>query len=1177
MRLSKIKLAGFKSFVDPTIIPFVSNLSAVVGPNGCGKSNVIDAIRWVMGESSAKNLRGGQLTDVIFNGSTTRKPLGQASVELHFDNSDGTLTGEYASYSEVVIRRQVSRDGQSYYYLNGVKCRRRDVMDLFSGTGLNPRGYAIIQQGMISWVVEAKPEELRVFLEEAAGISKYKERRRETENRIHHTRENLERLTDIRHELEKQVGHLKKQSIAAQKFKSLREEEDTLGAQLAALSWQRLNTEVLSQETLIQKCANELQAQLTAHQHIETMLEKQRIEQQALNSQLAEVQAHYYATGSDISNLEQKLQHQTERGVQLRADKIEAQKNLEKAHEHQANDQDRIQALNLAILEAEPIYKAACSEVEYLSEQQKEKEEKLEVLREQWDILIKALENIHRQSDIEKVKMVQLEGQIQQSLVRLTRLQEEQQRLEADDKTAYLESLVQKIQEREHCLAILNQNLQAQKQQAQDLKNTINSLKPDISRLNSLIQQLGGRKASLEALQQAALGKDNKPLAQWLEGQMLLHHKRLAECVQVSEPWHQALEMVLGNDLEALCLTPTELNTALENVGLLQGSLMLLSPSNLGIEPSNSSIPPRLLDYVQWEGNGAVLNPLLENIYVANSLPEALALQSSFESKSLNYSVVTPDGVWLGPGWVRINKGIEEDQKGVLKREQQLRALESELSSYCLELEAKQAHFINLEEAIARCDLLIDDLQTQRNQNHHCLSDETAQLKAQRASLAHKNERLMQIQMEQEEIQRVNQAAQDHIISARQVIAQTIEELAHNTELKTRLETERYTLSQAISHDKSAHRQKVDETHHLALELQKLRTELASIMDNQSRSDHLLGSLTEKIQNLTEAIDDTQAPLDAMQNHLSSLLELHSEREIALKQARDSVSGLDNEIHNLEKNRSICDSLIQTARNQLESLKIEGQALHIHRDNVKNQLINKEFQLEEVLATLPIDANEAAWQLRLSKIETQLRNLGAINLASIEEYETHFERKRYLDEQDTDLNESLAVLQQSIDKIDKETRGRFKETFHAVNENFKVLFPKLFGGGEAHLGLIGENLLESGVSVVARPPGKRNSTIHQLSGGEKALTAVSLVFSIFQLNPAPFCLLDEVDAPLDDNNVGRFCALVKEMSQSVQFIYISHNKLALEMAGALQGVTMREPGVSRIVTVDIEKAAEMMI
>lgn len=1187
MRLSKIKLSGFKSFVDPTIIPFTSNLSAVVGPNGCGKSNVMDAIRWVLGESSAKHLRGGQLTDVIFSGSTSRKPLGRASVELHFDNSDGTLLGEYAGYAEVVIRREVSRsDGLSVYYINGLRCRRRDVMDLFMGTGLGPRSYAIIEQGMISRVIEAKPEDLRVFIEEAAGISKYKERRKETENRIRHTRDNLERLTDIRDELEKQVAHLKKQALVAQKFKSLREEEHIVNAQLAAISWQRLQTEVLNQEALIQSLATELESHLADYQHVETTLEKQRLAQQDLNVTLREVQGRYYAVGSEISTLEQKLQHHQERGQQLSRDKEDAKRNLDQAHEHIRTDEMQIEALNESIVELEPVYNEARLEAELVGEQQLEKEDKLEDLREKWDVLLKELEKIHRHAEVEKTKIVQLEGQMQQSMARLTRLSEEQARLQNDNTTDNVEKLEQDIEGLDTITQTFNEKLEDNKEQRQDLHNHQAQLKPSINSLQKRIQQLEGRKSSLEALQQAALGQDGQPLSKWLQAQALHDQKRLAQLIRVQEPWSQAVEMVLAELLEALYLTQEgQMESALQGVERLENSSLVLLQGLAPMVPAlentlvMGSAYPRLLDHIVLQTPQGQSDPILErflaNIYTADTVEAALVLQAQLIEQNVMGSVITPQGAWLGPGWARIKTGSKEGD-GILRREEELREVDKALQAHILESEANQSHLREVEDALLECEALRDGLQIDRNQAHRRLSEAAAQLQTYKASLAHKNARLVQIETEQNEIQSVNQQAQTDIMVARQIIAQTIEHLAEKTERKAELELTRNAIIQGIQNDKTAYQEKKEYAHDLALELQKYRTQLSAITGNMSRAMQQLEILTEKIENITHSMEENVAPLIDLQDRLSHLLDERLKIQTELNQAQDAVSGLENEIHQLEKRRTNFEGASQSTRDRLEQTKMDWQALQIHRENAQSKLTNTEFQLEQLLEQMPPDANETLWQSRLTKLANQIQNLGAINLAAIEECAAQEQRQLYLESQYSDLMEALNILEQSIEKIDKETRTRFKETFNTVNENFKVLFPKLFGGGEANLGLIGDDLLESGISVIGRPPGKRNSSIHQLSGGEKALTAVSLVFAIFQLNPAPFCLLDEVDAPLDDNNVGRFCALVKEMSESVQFIYISHNKLALELAGELQGVTMREPGVSRIVTVDIEKATQMM-
>ncbi|MFG0354506.1 chromosome segregation protein SMC [Pseudomonas sp. zbq_5] len=1160
MRLKCIRLAGFKSFVDPTMVNFPSNMAAVVGPNGCGKSNIIDAVRWVMGESSAKNLRGESMTDVIFNGSSGRKPVSQASIELVFDNSETTLVGEYAAYAEISIRRKVTRDGQNSYYLNGTKCRRRDITDIFLGTGLGPRSYSIIEQGMISKLIEAKPEELRNFIEEAAGISKYKERRRETENRIRRTQENLARLTDLREELERQLERLHRQAQAAEKYREYKAQERQMKARLSALRWRDLDEQVRQRESVIGDQGVSHEALVAEQRNADASIERLRDGHHELSERFNQVQGRFYSVAGDIARVEQSIQHGQQRLRQLQDDFKEAERTRLETESHLGHDRTLLATLGEELAMLEPEQEMTLAAAEEAAAALEEAELGMHGWQEQWDSFNSRSAEPRRQAEVQQARLQQLETSLERQAERQRKLVEEREQLGSDPQDAAMLELAEQLASSEMLLEELQlseeqviERLESAREQLQQATQTQQQAQGDL-------QRLGGRLASLEALQQAAL-EPGAGAAQWLHGQGLEQQPRLAEGLRVEPGWELAVETVLGADLQAVLVD--DFND-LDFAGLEQGELRLLLAVGAGATLTGS-----LLEKVEGRID---LAPWLGQVRPVEDLAQALEQRGSLGE---GQSLVSRDGYWVGRHFLRVRRGGEAEG-GVLARGQEIERLGQEQ----LEQEAALEQLDQQLQALREQQL---DLEEQREQLRRRTQDENrlhgelkASLSASRARAEQVELRRRRLHEELSELEEQRALEHEQLGEARLLLQEALELMAQDTEQREQLMARRDTLRESLDRVRQEARQHKDHAHQLAVRLGSLRAQHDSTRQALERLEQQAARLTERQEQLSLNLEEGEAPQEELRLKLEELLERRMSVDEEMRLARLHMDEADRELRDAEKRRTQAEQQAQLLRGQLEQLRLECQGLDVRRKTLQEQLLADGYDLQGVLATLEAEASEQGTEQELEQLEARIQRLGAINLAAIEEYEQQSERKRYLDAQDADLVEALETLENVIRKIDKETRNRFKDTFDQINAGLQALFPKVFGGGSAYLELTGEDLLDTGVTIMARPPGKKNSTIHLLSGGEKALTALALVFAIFKLNPAPFCMLDEVDAPLDDANVGRYARLVKEMSESVQFIYITHNKIAMEMADQLMGVTMHEPGCSRLVAVDVEAAMAMV-
>jgi len=1165
MRLRKIKLAGFKSFVDPTTLTIPGNLVGVVGPNGCGKSNIIDAVMWVMGESSAKHLRGDALTDVIFNGSTARNPVGQATVELLFDNSEGRAGGQYASYSEISIKRQINRDAISTYYLNGTRCRRRDIQEIFLGTGLGPRSYAIIEQGTISRLIEAKPDELRTFIEEAAGISKYRERRRETENRIKHTKENMSRLTDIRDELAKQLNHLQRQAKAAERYQGLKKEERQLQAELLALNWKHLKAHMKDEEELVITQENLVEAGVAELRRVESELEKYRDELVSANEGFNTAQSNFYGVGGEISQLEQKLQHAKERISSIEQDIKQAQQEEASANQHLQQDKDKLETLVATASSLEPKLQGSRNESDKAYEFLNESEQAMQGWQVEWDTFNEASADYSRQEQVGETRLEHLQQGIDESLQRRKALEQELDAIDNDASRKIIEEQTAAVKTAEEKQSEFTRQLEAKRETLLTLRNAAQALNDKANEHRRAQQKLEGRLSSLEALQQSSFGKDQKKISSWLESTGLTDKPRLAQQLEVETDWVAAVEIALEDDLQDIVVDDHEQYTT---------KLATLSEGNLGIISAADQTSPvktkfvRLADKIKASFS---LAGLLDGIYIAESLEAAKEIRTQLKG---NESVITRDGIWLGRGWSRVCRGMDE-QNRTLTREQEIQELKSGYATAEQQLQELEANIESSRISHEQAEQAINDLQSSLRQNQEELSGFRASIAASRAQqeqiearTGNINEELVsldeQIKDDEFEIETIN----NNLLS----VSGNRKDMEGQREALINLkEQHRSSLDSARQSWQSTH----EESHGIALQLESISSQRASIEQGMKRNQMQLEHLQKRCEDLKRSLSEHEEPLQGYQDELELKLKDKVSTEKCLADTRTRVQTIEATLRESEQHRIVKEQKQQELRELLEKARLATQESRIRLQTVEEQLESNGHEVAAILEQLVEDASVDVWKERLEGLARKIQRLGPINLAAIDEFSQLSERKTYLDSQDEDLTKALNTLENAIHKIDKETRTRFKETFDKLNTNLKEKFPQLFGGGHAYLELIGEDLLQTGVTIMARPPGKRNSTIHLLSGGEKALTAVALVFSIFELNPAPFCILDEVDAPLDDANVARFSDMVIKMSSDVQFIFITHNKITMEIANQLLGVTMHEPGVSRLVSVDVEEAVEM--
>lgn len=1166
MRLKSITLIGFKSFVDRTHIDLPKQITAIVGPNGCGKSNTIDAVRWVMGESSAKYLRGESMADVIFNGSIHRAPVGQAAIELHFDNTAGKLGGAYAEYNELAIRRQVTRDGQSHYYLNGTRCRRKDITDIFLGTGLGPRSYAIIEQGTISRLIEAKPEELRVFLEEAAGISRYKERRKETQQRIEHTRDNLTRIHDVREELGKHIAHLERQAKTAEKYKEYKAEERLLRAQLFAWRSKQLQSILETQKIKIATLQTQISEGEQSYAALSTQLQNHFDAQHQIQKDLEAHQLQYAELCTDAKVCEQNIQHNENQQTQFNHELKQIIQQQKEATHLSTLDSSSLEQLTKDLNQVRQTLKQLHTQLEARQKEHSHAATEKNQWQKAWQEVNAEAALSAQTAQVEQTRLQHIEQRLVQLTEQQKKLTEEKSHFTTEEDELHCTELQQKlatldIRRTEHHKALTEQEvlLATEHERQQVVIKNINDTR-------HLVQQLDGQLTALNTLQAQALGRTEHNIQAWLSKHALQDSERLANLIEVVPEFESHLEHYLGEKLQAIPLT--EFNALSDLFIDLPNAVLHFLHNDKPVHTENNISATSLASKVK--GPQALLEQL-QHVYCANHLSEALQM---IQSLPKNAEVITADGLLVQHHWIQIRRGKDE-QSGVLQRKREIADLQKNKLQSIKELEILEAQKQQIEQSIQttqeqkqQTQQHIQEVEQQKHQLH-------AALQVKQAQIRQKCERLEKICQELDSATKEYQQLETQYRDTKTLWQNALANLHELNQKKETLSTAQNHLETALQQANNLLRETQEAIHQEKIKEQKYTTEHQGLLLQNQRTNQQLGHLAQRQTTLQEHLAALQPKLAQTKTELLDLNNKLQQAEGLVTQSKNRLNETEQMLRNTENERQTLAAQLEQLKQELSNVQIQMQHAQTKNSSILEQFAELDLVFSEIAESLPETFSEEESQTLLEHMQNKIMRLGAINLAAMNELTELSERKQFIDKQYDDLIEALNTLESAIQEIDKETKTKFQETFDTVNHNFQQLFPKIFGGGQAYLSLTSDNILETGVIVFAQPPGKRNSTIHLLSGGEKALTALALVFGIFELNPAPFCMLDEVDAPLDDVNVGRFCNLVKTMAAKTQFVLVTHNKVAMEMADQLMGVTMQEPGVSRLVAVDVEAAIAM--
>ncbi|MDE2158233.1 MAG: chromosome segregation protein SMC [Burkholderiales bacterium] len=1167
MRLTQIKLAGFKSFAEPTTFQLPGQRVGVVGPNGCGKSNIMDAVRWVLGESKASELRGESMQDVIFNGSGHRKPASRASVELVFDNQLARAGGQWNHYAEIAVKRVLTRDGSSSYFINNQPVRRRDVQDVFLGTGLGPRAYAIIGQGTISRIIESRPEELRLFLEEAAGVSKYKERRRETENRLKDTRENLTRVDDILRELNGNLAKLESQAEVASQYRALQEQGTLKLHQL----WFLKHRDAASEEARVKaahgEAVNALEARAAELRHTEAELESVRQAHYAASDELHAKQGWLGEAALEVSRLEERIRYVVEGRARAQQRLAELKSQHAQWAERQAQARAEIDAIGARIEAADEEAGTLAGQAEEQAHELPTLEDAVRAAQSTSNQQRHAVAQVQQQIQVLAAESRSIEEQSRALRTRRERLAGERQGLQAPD-LARLAA----IQAQEAAAAEANGTAEARlhelSEQVPELDERRRAAQATVNQESGQLADIAARLEALRALQ-AKVQTEGK-LKPWLEKHGLAGLQGLWTQVHIETGWETALEAALRERLNALAVG--RLDTVRAFAADAPPTRLAFYALPQGATAGTHRTLPRLAERLRLGDAGlqALLSDWLEGVYTAATLDEALAQRSQLTHGE---AIMTPEGHAVSPHAVAFY-APDTEQAGMLGRAQEIENLDRRQRAQALIVDEARAASVRLEAAYTDAG---QRLQTARReaaeaQNRaHGLHVELLRLSQQAEAATTRRDQLAE---ELAEVDAQLEALEERKATGEARFEELDIELANTQERHAELDdaviaAER-RLADAREQQRALERQ-AQEARFQARALAARRDELQRSIETAAAQMAANVQAGEQLELELGGFDDVAA-----QSGLQAALALKLEREQALGLARSRYDDLAAQLRRSEELKQSHERSLEPLREQITKLQLEQQAAQLGGAQYLEQLAAAEVDLE-ALARRIADDGVKLWglQTEIDRIQREIAALGAVNLAALDELAASRERKTFLDAQNADLQEAMGTLEDAIQKIDLETRDLLASTFNQVNEHFGRMFPSLFGGGNARLVMTGTEILDSGVQVMAQPPGKKNSTIHLLSGGEKALTAIALVFAIFQLNPAPFCLLDEVDAPLDDANTERYRKLVTEMSAGTQFLFISHNKIAMEMAEQLIGVTMQEQGVSRIVAVDMEAAVSM--
>jgi chromosome segregation protein len=1168
VRLNSIKLSGFKSFAEPTNFMLPGQLVGVVGPNGCGKSNIMDAVRWVLGESKASELRGESMQDVIFNGTTTRKPASRSSVELIFDNADHRAGGQWSQFTEIAVKRVLTRDGTSSYYINNQPVRRRDVQDVFLGTGLGPRAYAIIGQGTISRIIESKPEELRLFLEEAAGVSKYKERRRETENRLSDTRENLTRVEDILRELNANLEKLEKQAEVAQKYNTLQGEVTLKQHQLWFLKRAESEADQARVKADAEAAVNSLESRLADLRRVEADLETIRQAHYAAGDQVNQAQGLLYEASAEVGRLEAEIRFVVEgrQRVEQRLATLKEQTAQWAGRKEQAEAE--IETLAAQGVDADEKAELLAAQVEEQALQLPDLEEALRQAQAKSSEQRGSVAQVQQQIQVLAADQRNIEEQSRQLQVRRERLAADRNALAAPDE-ARLVNLQSQLAAATEAAAEADARLHDLQEQVPQLDEDRRARQQAVNAESHKQADLSARMEALKALQEKV--KTDGKLRPWLVKHGLDGLQGLWSRIHIEQGWENALEAALRERMYSLEVGVLDRVRAF-GADAPPAKLAFYSPPQAGA-PESASALPRLADLLRLNdaGQKALLADWLHGCFTAPSFEEALAGRDRLQPGEVIYvktgHAVTAHSVSF--------YAQDSEQAGLLARAQEIENLEKQLRAQALIAEEARSALVRAEAAYSDASQRLVSVRREAAESQsraHELQVETLRL----TQLAEQTRaRSEQIAADLGEVDGQLEELQERRVTAEARFEELDMQLADSQERHAQLderviEAER-RLAECREQQRSLERQAQEATF-TRRSLEARRGELNRAIETAAQQARSIGDEEQRARDELSRLTDAAA-----QAGLQNALALKLERETRLGAQRSEYDDLTAKLRASDERRLQLERELDPLRQRITEFQLKEQAARLGLEQYTQLLADAQADLEAVARSIA-DGNVrlAGMQGEIDRLHREVAALGAVNLAALDELATARERKTFLDAQSADLNEAMTTLEDAIKKIDGETRELLAGTFNTVNQHFGRMFPELFGGGNAKLVITGEEILDSGVQVLAQPPGKKNQTIHLLSGGEKALTAIALVFAIFQLNPAPFCLLDEVDAPLDDANTERYAKLVSAMSRETQFLFISHNKIAMEMAEQLIGVTMQEQGVSRIVAVDMESAVSMV-
>ena len=1167
MRLTSIKLSGFKSFAEPTNFLLPGQLVGVVGPNGCGKSNIMDAVRWVLGESRASELRGESMQDVIFNGTTTRKPASRSSVELVFDNADHRAGGQWASFTEIAVKRVLTRDGTSSYYINNQPVRRRDVQDVFLGTGLGPRAYAIIGQGTISRIIESKPEELRLFLEEAAGVSKYKERRRETESRLGDTRENLTRVDDILRELNANLDKLEAQAQVAQQYHALNADATLKQHQLWYLKRAESEADQGKVKADAEKAVNELESRVADLRRVESDLETVRQAHYAAGDQVNQAQGALYEASAEVGRLEAEIRFVVEGRQRVEQRLLQLKEQTAQWHARKDEAQAELQTLAAQQVEAEEKATLLAAQLEEHDTHLPELEDALRQAQAKSSEQRGLVAQVQQQIQVHAADQRNIEEQSRSFTLRRERLVADKNALAAPDE-ARLANLQQQHGAAKEAAETADARFHELQEQVPQLDDDRRARQQSVNDQTHKQSDLSARMEALKALQEKV--KTDGKLRPWLAKHGLENLQGLWSRIHIEQGWENALEGALRERLNSLEISRLDMVRAFGS-DAPPAKLAFYSPPQAAA-PEGSSALPRLSDLLRLNdaGQRALLVDWLHGSYTAQSLEDALAAREK-----------------LGPGeaiYVKSGHAVtkhsvsfyaqDSEQAGLLARQQEIENLEKQLRAQALITEEARSGLVRAEAAYTDASQRLagvrrDAAETQAKA--HELQVELLRL----SQLAEQTRaRSGQIEADLGEVDAQLGGLQERRVTAEAKFEELDMQLADSQERHAQLDERVIEAERKLAESREKHRS-------LEREAQEAQFAQRTV---EARKGELLRAIETADQQVASIADESARARDelfrlndaAAQAGLQTALALKSEREGSLGAKRSEYDDLTAKLRASDERRLQLERELDPLRNRITDFQLKEQAARIGFEQYSQHLADAQADLEAVAKSIEEGkVRLSGLQAEIERLHREIAALGAVNMAALEELTTSRERKQFLDAQTKDLVEAITTLEDAIRKIDGETRELLGSTFNTVNEHFGRMFPELFGGGNARLVMTGDEILDSGVQVMAQPPGKKNQTIHLLSGGEKALTAIALVFAIFQLNPAPFCLLDEVDAPLDDANTERYSKLVISMSRETQFLYISHNKIAMEMAEQLIGVTMQEQGVSRIVAVDMESAVSL--